>query len=89
MLTPADMKRFTEFLDGEKLMAPLRFKTDEVVKEALGLNDSDFSRQMLRVYCQRYDCFDQYKDWVAFFELARKMEFYKQLGDYFGVKLDG
>lgn len=74
MLAPADMERFVEFLDGENLMVPLRVKMAEARGEDLSPKGSNFQNQMIRVYCQRYDCFDQYEDWVAFFVYVRKME---------------
>lgn len=72
MLTPVDMKRFMGFLDGDLLRAKMvdirNYREGDLYSKG-----SNFDNQMIREYCRRYDCFDQYEDWVAFIEYGRRM----------------
>ncbi|MBA7595660.1 hypothetical protein ES703_02625 [subsurface metagenome] len=79
MVSLVDMKRFAEFLDGESLRLDMINPRNYRVEE-LGYKNSNIDKQIIRVYCQRYDCFDQYKLWIAYFRFQRKMNLLEERG---------
>ena len=65
-LTQTDLDRFKQFLEGEKIRAPITIMNSFRIGEFTDRKRIPIYKQIIRLYCQRYDCYDQYDQWVEF-----------------------